>query len=137
MDDKKFIQNIKRAIFLLKTLVGVIILLFGVVVFTTLPIFSKYLKPSKEPVVLKVEEPKEEIVDGVHVATGLIAGEGLEVVIQNCTACHSAKLITQNSMTESGWKSTIRWMQQTQNLWQLGDNEKVILAYLSKNYAPK
>jgi hypothetical protein len=28
-------------------------------------------------------------------------------------------------------------MQQTQGLWDLGDNEKPILDYLAKNYAPE
>lgn len=80
---------------------------------------------------------QEEIVDGIHVATGLKAGEGLDVVIANCTACHSAKLITQNRADKKGWKNMIVWMQETQNLWNLGANEEVIVNYLAKNYAPE
>ena len=30
----------------------------------------------------------------------------------------------------------IRWMQETQNLWDLGTNEELILDYLAKHYAP-
>ncbi len=30
----------------------------------------------------------------------------------------------------------IHWMQETQNLWDLGDNEALIVAYLAKNYPP-
>ncbi|MFY0652598.1 MAG: hypothetical protein JXQ96_11220 [Cyclobacteriaceae bacterium] len=88
-------------------------------------------------------EPKEvtvaglEIEDGVHKATGLIADAGLELVIGNCTNCHSAKLITQNKATREGWESMIRWMQKTQKLWPLGTSEPVILDYLSKNYGPE
>ena len=77
-----------------------------------------------------------EIKDGVHVPTGLIADEGLKLVIANCTACHSAKLVTQNHADRAGWEKMIRWMQSTQNLWDLGQQEDVILDYLSKNYAP-
>jgi hypothetical protein len=39
-------------------------------------------------------------------------------------------------MSREGWKATIVWMQETQNLWDLGANEELILNYLSKNYAP-
>jgi hypothetical protein len=31
----------------------------------------------------------------------------------------------------------IRWMQATQNLWDLGANEGIILDYLAKHYAPQ
>ncbi len=31
----------------------------------------------------------------------------------------------------------IRWMQQTQNLWDLGENEELILDYLSTYYPPE
>lgn len=90
-----------------------------------------------------VEIPLEETTDdydkvenGVHVATGFIDDTGMQATIQNCTACHSAKLVTQNRMSREGWKATIVWMQETQNLWDLGTNEELILNYLSKNYAP-
>lgn len=61
---------------------------------------------------------------------------GVLLVLQNCNSCHSTQFITQNRMTKEGWKSTIRWMQSTQNLWDLGEDEELILTYLSKNYAP-
>lgn len=77
-----------------------------------------------------------EIVDGVHLTTGLLNGEGLPAVINNCTNCHSAKLITQNRMSSERWRQTIHWMQRTQNLWDLGAQEEVIISYLSTNYAP-
>ena len=67
---------------------------------------------------------------------GLIDDTGVLLVLQHCNACHSTQLITQNRMTKVGWKSTIRWMQATQNLWNLGEDEALILTYLSKNYAP-
>lgn len=75
--------------------------------------------------------------EGIHLPTGLKADANLELVIANCTPCHSAKLISQNRATKEGWKNTIVWMQQTQNLWDLGENEEKIIAYLAKNYAPE
>jgi hypothetical protein len=90
------------------------------------------------------EEPMEEIVDelpefenGIHLATGFIQDEHIELIIGNCTNCHSAKMVTQNRATREGWLSMIRWMQETQGFWDLGDNEKLILDYLEKNYAPE
>jgi len=80
---------------------------------------------------------EEEIRDGMHVATGFVEGEGLQLVIANCTNCHSAKLVTQNRFTKEGWTNVIRWMQETQGLWDLGNNEEVIVAYLARYYAPE
>ena len=77
------------------------------------------------------------VLEGVHVASGLKAGEGLELVITNCTNCHSAKMITQNRATKEGWESMIKWMQETQNLWDLGVNQEAIVNYLATYYAPE
>ncbi|MGB5820395.1 MAG: monoheme cytochrome C, partial [Saonia sp.] len=57
--------------------------------------------------------------------------------VNNCTNCHSAKLVTQNRMNRERWIATIRWMQETQNLWDLGNNEEIIVNYLVTNYPPK
>lgn len=67
-------------------------------------------------------------------ATGLIVDKGLDMVTAHCTGCHSSKLITQFHTDRAGWLEKIRWMQQKQKLWQLGDAEPVILDYLAKNY---
>ena len=80
---------------------------------------------------------EDEIVNGIHVPTGLIYDEGFELVRATCTACHSAKLVTQNKATQEGWTQMIRWMQSTQGLWDLGANEAPIISYLAKNYAPE
>lgn len=64
-------------------------------------------------------------------------GEGRDLVITHCTVCHSARLVAQNRATPEGWVSMIRWMQSTQNLWDLGENESKIVAYLSQYYAPE
>jgi hypothetical protein len=101
---------------------------------------------TKEPVVAQTssasrpeDTPSEEdrIENGIHVATGLVVAEGFEVVRATCTACHSAKLVTQNAATREGWEEMIRWMQRTQGLWELGDQEDIILDYLAENYAPE
>ena len=76
--------------------------------------------------------------DSVTIAqSGFIDDTGVTPVIQNCTQCHSAKLVTQNRMSAEGWKATIEWMQETQNLWDLGDKQEKIVAYLAKNYGPQ
>ena len=77
-----------------------------------------------------------EIKNGIHVSSGLIVDDSFELVISNCTQCHSSKLIIQNRATRQGWENIIGWMQRTQNLWDLGNNQDLILDYLSKNYAP-
>lgn len=63
-------------------------------------------------------------------------GKGVELVQAHCSACHSLALITQNRMTRDRWLDTIRWMQETQGLWPLGEQEPVILDYLAKHFAP-
>ena len=81
-------------------------------------------------------EDYDKIENGVHVRTGFVDGEGLMLVVNNCTNCHSAKLVTQNRMSRERWTATIRWMQETQNLWDLGGNEEPIVNYLATHYAP-
>lgn len=66
--------------------------------------------------------------------TGLIIDKGFTIVKANCTACHSAALVTQNRMSRETWLETIRWMQKTQGLWPLSKNEPIILDYLTKHY---
>jgi hypothetical protein len=70
------------------------------------------------------------------VKTGLVLAPGFEVVSTQCTVCHSARLISQNRADREGWLAMIRWMQQTQGLWPLGDNEDLVLDYLAANYGP-
>ncbi len=74
------------------------------------------------------------IIDGIHIRTGLLEAEGLMTVVNNCTTCHSAKLVTQNRMGKAQWKATIRWMQEKQGPWPLGANEEIIINYLTTNY---
>lgn len=83
------------------------------------------------------EKNWDKVVDGIHLRTGLHDDENIQIVIGTCTSCHSGKLITQNRATRDGWKSMIKWMQETQGLNDLGKNEPIILDYLAKYYAPE
>ena len=67
-------------------------------------------------------------------ATGFVIDDGIDLVRAHCTGCHSSKLVTQYGASRSGWLEKIRWMQRTQNLWDLGEAEPVILDYLAKHY---
>ena len=78
----------------------------------------------------------DKVVNGIHIRTGFYDDPNLQIIIANCTSCHSAKLITQNKATREGWKGMIKWMQATQGLPDLGTSEPIILDYLAKYYAP-
>lgn len=126
-----------------RNVLGKVIMLFLLAAIMTVSINLIWFPAKKKKSEEAQEKPKDTITidengveNGIHVATGFVDGPGLQTVVQNCTACHSAKLVTQNRMTREQWKASIRWMQATQNLWDLGDNEKVILDYLSVHYAP-
>ena len=70
--------------------------------------------------------------------TGFVMADGWKIVKSNCTACHSAKLVTQNHGTRERWAYLIHWMQDTQGLWQFPDDiEDTILDYLAKYHGPK
>ncbi len=77
-----------------------------------------------------------EIENGIDVSTGFVAEGDFMLVRSTCTACHSAKLVLQNRATREGWKEMIVWMQETQKLWDLGENEDKILDYLATHYGP-
>lgn len=101
------------------------------------PTFSIFGKKEVAPVYTAIVEDEDKIENGIHVRTGLIDAEGLMMVVNNCTNCHSAKLVTQNRMNAERWNATIKWMQETQNLWDLGANQEIIVNYLVTNYPPK
>jgi len=72
----------------------------------------------------------------LQAADDLKPGPNSEIVRQTCVACHSLKLVTQNRADKAGWLAMIRWMQEKQGLWPLGENEDKILVYLSTYYGP-
>ena len=60
------------------------------------------------------------------------------IVMGACTACHSARLITQQRGSAQQWLTMIRWMQKKQNLWEFEpDIEARIITYLADNYPPE
>jgi cytochrome c1 len=70
--------------------------------------------------------------------TGLAMVGDWELVRNNCVACHSARLVTQQRGDKNQWLAVIRWMQKKQNLWEFeADTEARIIAYLAENYPPR
>lgn len=129
IDEKKF-QTLDRLMNLAIGLLAVVTVLFLFLVYD--PTFSIFESNGEEILSEVIDEDKIE--NGIHVRTGLKDAPGLKLVIQNCTNCHSSKLVTQNRMSKERWNATIRWMQKTQNLWELGDKQEVIVDYLVTNY---
>jgi hypothetical protein len=74
----------------------------------------------------------------VDEATGLIVSPGWEQVRAHCGGCHSHKLVTSQRADRQTWLDIIRWMQETQNLWQFeAQTETEILDYLARAYPPR
>ena len=66
--------------------------------------------------------------------TGLLLDQGVSLVKGSCLSCHSACIILNTRASREDWLSLIDWMQETQGLWDLGENEAPIVDYLSKHY---
>ncbi|UJH92817.1 monoheme cytochrome C [Antarcticibacterium sp. 1MA-6-2] len=134
---RKFFSRNKRKIFLF----AIPILLVTGIAF--LIYYSRtQVDTSKDPTIEisaenAVSPVDPQIENGIHVQSGLVDDEGLYVVIGSCTSCHSSALILQNRYSREGWHERIEWMQETQGLWDLGENEDIILDYLASNYAPE
>jgi len=139
--ENNFQKQIKALTGMLMAFFAAIVVLIGGLLYlkSNPKAFDSSMKEEFIPV-KTVEEDYDKIEDGIHLATGFVEDEHMQLVIQNCTSCHSAKLVTQNRMSKAGWQATITWMQETQNLWDLGVNEEKIIAYLcsrSKRKATK
>ena len=64
---------------------------------------------------------------------GLPTGEGIMLVLESCTACHSADIILQNHMSRKAWEKTIALMQKERGMGKLNKRDrKIILDYLTK-----
>ncbi|RKR12881.1 hypothetical protein CLV91_1593 [Maribacter vaceletii] len=98
--------------------------------------YSKKEIDTKDYIEVSKDDNYDKIENGIHIRTGFKEGEGLMETVNNCTNCHSAQLVIQNRMNKERWEETIHWMQETQNLWDLGDNEAIIINYLVTNYPP-
>jgi hypothetical protein len=68
-------------------------------------------------------------------ASGFIIAPNYELVVAHCTGCHSSKVVMQYNGNRQDWLTKIRWMQATQNLWDLGETEPLVLDYLSRYYS--
>lgn len=78
------------------------------------------------------------IAQNVDEKTGLIIGDGWELVRIHCGGCHSHALVAAQRADRQTWLDLIRWMQATQNLWQFdAATETGILDYLAANYPPQ
>lgn len=141
LQTKLWLANFSLLMTILKVLV------FGICSFLIYTIFgnsfdfnfrkkTKYT-PQRTSTSIAADDDWDKIENGVHLQTGLIYDTHFALVRAHCTACHSGKLVAQNRATREGWQQMIRWMQETQGLWDLGVNEPKILDYLAKNYAPK
>ena len=144
-------ENVRKAIKQISRLMAMIFMVFGIIagmlvylmvdptlsVFKSTPSTEEYITVQQSSEGQLSEEDFDKIENGIHVRTGLLEAEGLMEVVNNCTNCHSAKLVTQNRMNKERWIATIRWMQETQNLWDLGNNEEIIVNYLVTNYPAK
>ena len=128
-----------RTIVLVSGMVAILIAILGITVMLNPAILSSGPNESEVsgPGIISADTEEDDwnkIENGIHVRTGLKDAEGLMAVVNNCTNCHSAELVMQNRMNRERWVETIRWMQETQNLWNLGENEQIILDYLVTNY---
>ena len=69
--------------------------------------------------------------------SGLPMNEDWQLVRAHCTGCHSSKLIVQQRGTADRWLRMIRWMQDSQNLWQFdAETERKIVDYLATSFPP-
>ncbi len=130
-DHKRFWRGeriVYRILIVFCTIVLVVALIGGYII--------SECEPNEENTVPEEQQDygMEGVENGVHLRTGLVAADGLKETVINCTSCHSADLIIQNRLDRDSWVSTIRWMQETQNLWDLGENEDIIINYLVTNY---
>ena len=136
--EDNFRKQIKKVYHLMLLLFSLFLITGGMLVYYTInPDFLTFKTKTEIIVSIPIEIDEDKIENGIHVRTGLIDGEGLMTVINNCTNCHSSKLIIQNRMNTERWNETIKWMQETQNLWDLGKNQEIIVNYLVNNYPPK
>ncbi|WP_456441814.1 monoheme cytochrome C [Psychroserpens sp.] len=129
-----FKKEVKKVYHLMMLLFSLFIVVGAMLTYYMIdPSFSAFTDDAETYVV--VEEIDEDLIEnGVHVRTGFVDAEGLMTVVNNCTNCHSSKLVTQNRMSTERWNTTIKWMQETQGLWDLGGNQEIIVNYLVANY---
>ena len=135
-EELEFHNQVKKVYRILLLLFSLFIIAGGTLVYYMVnPGFFNFKKKTEAVAVVEELDP-DRIENGIHVSTGFVDGEGLMTVVRNCTGCHSSKLVIQNRMNAERWNATIRWMQETQNLPDLGKNQDIIVNYLVTNYPP-
>lgn len=135
-DFRKSVLKLYRLMMLLFVFIAFISIL-GVYLMAD-PTLSAFKDQTPQETIAAIpEDDYDNVENGIHVRTGFIDAPGLAETVNNCTNCHSSKLVLQNRMDKEGWIATIKWMQETQNLWDLGKNEAIIVDYLVTNYPPK
>jgi len=132
---RESVGQVHRLLIVLWCFVGVIVIA-GIYLMAdpTLSAFKSSPTETETVSVPVTEDDFDKVENGVHVRTGFVDAPGMVETIQNCTNCHSSKLVIQNRMNKERWIATIRWMQESQNLWDLGKNEEIIVDYLVTNY---
>lgn len=64
--------------------------------------------------------------------------KGRDLVVTNCTKCHSPKQLSQQRLSRAAWDRTITVMQERNGLWELEPPIRTaILDYLEKHFSPK
>lgn len=135
--DKAFKTKIKKAERTAYGGIVVLIIASILLVFAIYdPTFSIFKNDKTKRTNSTLQEDEDKIENGIHLRTGFVDAKGLMAVVNNCTNCHSGKLVLQNRMSKERWLATIKWMQETQNLWDLGNNQAIIVDYLVTNYPP-
>ena len=62
--------------------------------------------------------------------------EAYELVDAYCTACHSASIVMQQRATPERWKELLVWMEQTQGMAKIPDEDEVlILEYIGTHFS--
>ena len=133
-DLKKEFDILHRSLWVIVSLIGIFACVCLYVMID--PNFTAFLDEPQPDYASIPEDLDDTIENGIHLRTGLVEADGLMEVVNNCTNCHSAALVIQNRMNKERWEATIDWMQATQNLWDLGKNEEIIVNYLVTNYPP-
>ncbi|MFH4965175.1 monoheme cytochrome C [Gaetbulibacter sp. M235] len=135
-EELDFYNQVKKIYRFLLLLFSLFVITGGLLVYYMVnPSFFSFKKTLEVEVAVEELDP-DRIENGIHVSTGFVDAEGLMTVVRNCTGCHSSKLILQNRMNVERWNATIKWMQETQNLPDLGKNQEIIVNYLATNYPP-
>jgi hypothetical protein len=82
--------------------------------------------------------PTSAFAEDIDKSSGLIKSPGWQHVRAHCGGCHSHALVTSQRADRKTWQEIIRWMQETQNLWQFQPEvETQILDYLAASYPPQ